>query len=742
MDPLSRLFINPVKTFFEAGVKALTSKDATQDSFVPFDSAMAGGNSISPNALMEADKNWVAVCVHKIAETMSGVPLQLKKYSKDGDDEEIYDHDILDVLDKPNGIMTGKDLIYFIAAHQEIVGNAYLLQDKVKNPTQLFPLPPQNVKVEMSKDMREIERYIYRVGTYLATYSADEVVHLKLPNAANPIKGKSIIEKIAEWVDVDSYATDFNRRFFLNGATLSGNLETEYTTKEGLELAKIGFEMRHKGAANAHKVGILPKGTKFTPSNLPPKDMQFIEMDQRYRDKILSAFGVPKSVLGIVEDVNRANAEASNYVFMAFTIQPKMERLVAYLNEFFLPNFSGAENLYIDFPNIVPENEELKLRWFQASLANQAWSTINEVRGQIGMAPIEGGDEIPAPGGFGELGLNGKPGATKMLSTKGVSASKPRPWYIKRHVARKAKLTDAKETIVDQAIKAVLGIVQTPDEEEVEHKKFISRVGVYEKKFRQKMITTDRALRKEALDNLSERGKAVGDELVDKKKAVAAIIDFATPLLETLAIEEGEKQMAKLPTEVAFDPKNAKLQKRLRELVELTGEKYTETTIELLNKKLGKATAEGASMAELTKVVNDVFDFTEEYRGARVARSTVFGMANTAARSAYQQSGVVKTVKWHTAEDELVCEFCGPLNGKTVGVEETFFEKGDTIEGRDGGTLDIDFADVIDPPVHANCRCFTLASQITINDAAPESDPEMAFLEKAVSILEHGKATT
>lgn len=717
MDPLRKTIVGALK-FMGVDMKALV-KEVDNDSYVAFDAASLGGN-ISPQSLMESDKNWVSVAVDKIADTMSGIPLQLKKYNKDGDDEEIFEHAVIDVLDDPNGIMTGRDLIYFIAAHEEILGQAFLLQDKENDPTKLFPLPPHNVKVKMNEGNTEIVGYEYRIGTFVRTYKPEEVVYLKMPNIANPLKGKSRLEKIAEWVDVDNYATDFNRRFFLNGAVLSGNLETEYTTKEGLELAKLGFEMRHKGAANAHKVGVLPKGTKFTPSTMPPKDMQFTEMDTRFRDKILSAFGIPKSVLGIVEDVNRANAEASNYVFMAFTIKPRMERLVAYLNEFLLPRFKGTENLYIDFPNIVPENEDLEIRKYQAALGGAAYMTVNEVRGREGLPEVEGGDELPQPSGF-TLGVDGKPTGmqTRMLKMKDVKKEAKRPWYVKRKVAKKTKVKEKKDAItdnvVDKAMAAIAKIVNDPDE--IEHRKFIVRTSAYEKKFVQKVKAHDERLRKQALSrlpNVRSFVKAIGDELIDEAEATKALIDFATPLLGELVAAEGKAQMERLPTEVVFDPKDEKMQKRMKELIQLTGETYTDTTIQILSKKLKKEIDAGSSMDKLTTVVNEVFDFTEKYRAARIARSAVFGAANTAAREAYKQSGVVTTVKWHTAEDELVCEFCGPMNGKTIDVDEVFFEEGDTVRGREGGTLDLDFMDVEDPPIHANCRCFTTADKIQV----------------------------
>ena len=750
MDPLKELaqiLPGPVLKLFGYEQKEI-AREAEKDSYVPFESASAGSGDFSPNNLVANDKNWVAVCVDKIAETMAGIPLELKRYNKEGDDEEIFEHAVLDVLDKPNSQMTGRDLLYFIAAHEEILGNAYLLQDKEKDPTQVFPLPPQNVKVLINKEGTEVVGYKYQVGTFKKDYKPEELVHFKLPNAANPLKGKSKLEKIAEWVDVDNYATDFNRRFFLNGAILSGNLETEYTDEKSLALAKLGFELRHKGGKNAHKVGVLPKGVKFTASNLAPKDMQFIEMDTRFRDKILSAFGVPKSVLGIVEDVNRANAEASNYVFMAFTVKPKMERLVAYLNEFLLPRFSGTEDLYFDFPNIVPENEELEIKRYQASLGNQPWSTVNEVRGEIGLPPVEGGDEITAPMGFA-LSADGKPTGQQLKIMKkeaGAKKASNRPWYVKRRAARVAKRVSAKDNIVEQAITAIAKAMG-PEGIEAEHRKFIVRVSAYEKKFKGKMKEADAELRKKVLAKLpgvraamGSSKKGLGDELVDKGDAVKAIIDFATPLLGDLVASEGKAQMDRLPTEDPFNPKDKKLQKRLREMIDLTGEKYTETTIKLLNKKLGKAVEEGAGMDQLTEIVGQVFDFSESFRAARVARSAVFGVANAAAREAYKQSGVVKTVKWHTAEDELVCEYCGPLNGKEIAIDEVFFEKGDTLTGRDGGSLDLDFADVEDPPVHANCRCFTTAGEISIRSAeAPAPDEETVFLTKAIEIMEHGQ---
>ena len=141
---------------------------------------------------------------------------------------------------------------------------------------------------------------------------------------------------------------------------------------------------------------------------------------------------------------------------------------------------------------------------------------------------------------------------------------------------------------------------------------------------------------------------------------------------------------------------------------------YTTTTLDILTGQLNEGLKAGDSLQQLTKRVQQVYGLTEQYRAQRVARTETFAVANTASRDAYKQSGVVKSVEWYTAEDELVCEYCAPLDGTTVSIEDSFYDKGDTVEGSDGGTMDITYAGIPNPPLHANCRCEIKAGEISI----------------------------
>jgi SPP1 gp7 family putative phage head morphogenesis protein len=113
----------------------------------------------------------------------------------------------------------------------------------------------------------------------------------------------------------------------------------------------------------------------------------------------------------------------------------------------------------------------------------------------------------------------------------------------------------------------------------------------------------------------------------------------------------------------------------------------------------------GEGIPDLRKRVNELFDGMEKYRAERIARSEVIRASNFAAQEAYRQSGVVNEVEWLATDDDRLCEFCAPLSGEHIALGDTFFDKGDSYRGSDGGMLDLNYEDIEHPPLHVNCRC-------------------------------------
>jgi hypothetical protein len=68
-------------------------------------------------------------------------------------------------------------------------------------------------------------------------------------------------------------------------------------------------------------------------------------------------------MLGVSENVNRANADAAELVYARWLIRPALERIKQMLNTEFLPMFgSTGQGVEFDYVNPVPEDREAEVK--------------------------------------------------------------------------------------------------------------------------------------------------------------------------------------------------------------------------------------------------------------------------------------------------------------------------------------------------------------------------------------------
>lgn len=678
---------------------------------------------------LEVYAGWVYACIRAIAEEIGNMEYRLFKAGKETD-EELFEHDLLDLLDGVNENQTGLELKYMIATHLEAVGNAYLyldgVADETSKPTAIYILNPAKVRVIVDRQTfpSRIEAYEYRLSAKNYRFEPYQILHIKYPDPSDPYEGIGTVQSIAQWIDQDNYATEFNRRFFLNGARLGGFLESESAySPEQLDYLKKSFESIFKGVENAYKVAALPKGTKFTAASESQKDMDFANLSLMMRDKILAGFRVPRTALGITDDVNRANAEATNYVFALRTIKPKMQLIVSYLNEFLVPRY--GENLYLDFVDPVPQNRELEIQEMTAASGAQPILSPNESRERyFGAPPIQGGDDVRGSAIIQPIGApKGQSKAVSRLVAKTNGKQKPSTRFARNASKRKS----IAEGIVAKALASLQtkakevkekSIAALNDEEyEILWKGFVTRVAPYEQALIKKVRTLNADQKEEVLKNLVAAIKAAKgineDALFDSEKWVGVLVDFSEPIMTDLMQQEG-KTAGQLIGIEDIDVLTPEVRKALKNSLELMADSYNDTTRNLLKDKLEKGLEAGLSINELKDEVSTIYEFSDEIRAEQVARTETFRIANEATHAAWKHSSVVKTIKWYTAADERVCPYCEPLHGKVVGIDEDFFKKGDEVTGSDGTKLQLEYDDIGTPPLHVSCRCYIRPEEINI----------------------------
>ena len=344
-------------------------------------------------------KGWVFACVSAIADEIAAINIKL--YRKKGDKiEEVTEHAILDLLYKVNDYTTKFDQFWLTAAYLELVGEApWFLEKKGKEVTGIYFLRPDRLEIIPDKN-KIIKGYKYDIGEHeKITLEPDEVIFLKYPNPLKPLRGLGTLEAASRTVDVDNYSEEWNWRFFKNNATPGAVLTVDnpQMSEEQKVKLKKSIKDKYEGVEKAHQIMVLFGKMDMKPFGFSQTEMGFEAQQKMTRDKILGMFRVPKAIVSQTEGVNFASAKTANYVFARWTIRPKMERIVQQLNEFLVPLFPDGENLFLDYENPIPADEEAKAKYHETALKS-GWMSINEVRLAEDLPPLtEGGDSIYMP---------------------------------------------------------------------------------------------------------------------------------------------------------------------------------------------------------------------------------------------------------------------------------------------------------------------------------------------------------
>jgi HK97 family phage portal protein len=711
-----------------------------------------GGHHIDAEKALANNRGYVYAAVNAKAREVQNIDFRL--FEVDGEDHnEKEQHPLLDLLDSVNPDMIGSELKYLTSSHLDLVGNCYwLLTDSKGNPVKgdldkpeaIYLLDPSKIHPLIDKDHfpYRISGYKLKLETRNVLFDPACIIHFRSPDPMNFYEGRGIVQAGAEFIDNDNYAMEFNRKFFVNGARPAGFLETEMVSETQVESLKIGFMDVHGGIDNMQRIGVLPKGVKWAPAGSSPKDMDFKNLSEDMRDRILALFGVSKTILGTAEsDTNRATAETADYVFSKRVVKPHMQRICDFLNEKLVPRY--GDDLYISFIDPVPEDRGARTTEMQAAVGSQPVLTINEARDEfMGLGPVEGGDQLMAPSAMSPVGEPQGDGDVAPEAAGGKEAGKQHRKAIEAKVQKAAngqrvafrpartKLATrakARTEMADSLTKTIAEKLQksltvkkfesTKEQDEVKWKEFSDYTAEAEKDIASTIRKINAEQKKEVIANLPHAiGKAIDPkDLFSIEKWISITTDAMTPIMETLFDHQARAAAAEIG-KPELNPFNDTTRAAVKRSVQMMSESYQETTLTVLETKINDGLQAGEPLADITKRVEEIYEWSDEKRAALVAKTESFRTANDALKSAWQQSGVVKTVKWYTASGNP-CPFCQKMDGTVIPIDGNFFNAGDSITADVDGheqAMSLDYGDVSAPPLHPSCMCFLRPEDVSL----------------------------
>jgi HK97 family phage portal protein len=287
--------------------------------------------------------------------------------SDEGDDQrvEIVQHAALSLWHKPNAFHSGFEFREGANQHEELTGETLwvLNRETTTFPTSMWYVRPDRMEPVPDPNDYQVGWIYTGPGGEQIPLSLDEVIIEKLPDPLDPFRGAGPVGAILPNIQQQRYATDYQRNLFLNGADPGSiiQLDKRLTDREFNEMIDRWREA-HQGIARAGRVGILENGAQWmAAASASNKDLQYGELRLANRDELREAFRMHKSMLGTVEDVNRANAQTAEEVFVAWSEIPRLDRRKETLNTKLLPMFypAGAQiPVEFDYDDPSPVNQE------------------------------------------------------------------------------------------------------------------------------------------------------------------------------------------------------------------------------------------------------------------------------------------------------------------------------------------------------------------------------------------------
>lgn len=219
-----------------------------------------------------------------------------------------------------------------LVKHLGITGNAFLaiIMNQAGNKAlgvQL--LDPRTISI-VSDEYGNVYKYIQKVNQKVAVFEPSEVIHFKYDvNTSEELWGASPMVSAIWEIRTDISAMVSNYFFFDNDAKPS----VQYILEEGMGKEEIDkavelIKQQFGGAENRNKSGVVAGVKEIKTIAVSQKDMEFLLGRKLATEKICSAFGVPKFMLGYTDEVNNNNGIELRKGFFESTIFP-LEELIA-----------------------------------------------------------------------------------------------------------------------------------------------------------------------------------------------------------------------------------------------------------------------------------------------------------------------------------------------------------------------------------------------------------------------------
>ena len=333
---------------------------------------------------------FVYMCVSFITRRASDIPIRLYRFSGNGDDEEITDHPILDLLKNPNAYSDGKEFIEKSLGYYLLTGNNYTWKvnsttDPSRPPLELHTLPSQFVDIKSGKTWAHpAKKYILRNFADVQ-FDADNVIHFRSPNYTfengQHLYGQSPLRAALNALNLSNSTSEaFTKQAQNEGVKglLMQRADSEVAPMTPEQLKD--FKKKVKDSINGKDKRGLIEATNtlfdYIQLGMSAADMQLLEAHKVGRNDICAIYGLSSMLFNDNSASTFNNLNEAKKSAYTDAIIPLLNNWVSSLNKGLVSQVDSTLYLQIDTSGI----EELKADRAKliSSLAQAWWIPTSE----------------------------------------------------------------------------------------------------------------------------------------------------------------------------------------------------------------------------------------------------------------------------------------------------------------------------------------------------------------------------
>ncbi len=330
-------------------------------------------------------------CVDLISDSLAGLPIRVVK--DEGDCKNIVDNHSLNLVFS-KGLSSNLTKFHFLKLLIQSVllkGNGFALIERAVDGTVtgLRYLEAGDVNIHYEKGKKGS---LYYTCTLVPNKRIEpcNIIHLR-KYSNDGVNGKSVISYACRTINLSQSGENQANKIFTSGCNLAGVLTVQSTLTE--QQRKAIHESWNKSMTDGgNGLAVLQGNMSYQPIQISPEDAQLLDSRLFQVEEICRFFGVNPVLVGDLSHSSYGSLEAAQQEFLLHSLLPYINMVEEeFTSKLFKPSEEGYR-INLDETAILRTDKTALANYYKTLLETGVYC-IDEVRREMGLNPIEGGDK-------------------------------------------------------------------------------------------------------------------------------------------------------------------------------------------------------------------------------------------------------------------------------------------------------------------------------------------------------------